>query len=247
MPDPPTNDPGEIADRYATVSRKMVNDAAQVAIDAITKINGEDGTPTGYTAADAIRSVTKLAGIAIAGGSALARIPLQIRPDSGAMLVAEEVATVIERGLAEAAAIAGDVAEKVDAGTFRDDWVDSAITLTGVATLRAAEVAEAIAVGPGLLADPRMRFGPFKIDIANTTDELVLKIAKLSRPDVDENVADLVCFEPAGGVLKAGVAREFSLSIDSTGVPSGIFRGEVKVFKKGGSRSFKSVPVTVNL
>jgi hypothetical protein len=247
MDKPPTNDPMDIADRYATVSRKMVNDAAQVAIDAFNKINGSGASTPSYTAGDAIRSMTKLANIAITGGSALARIPLQIRPNSDPMKVADQVATVIARGLADATAVAGDAAEKIDAGTFRNQWVDSAITLTGMATFRAAEVAEAIAAGPGVLADPRVRFGPFKIDIPNTADDLILKMAKLSRPDVDENIADLVRFEPAGGVLKAGVTREFSLSIDSTGVPSGVFRGEVKVFKKGGSRSFKSVPVTVNL
>jgi hypothetical protein len=247
MGDPPTNDPDDIADRYATVTRKMVNDAAQVAIDAFTKIDDPSDDSRHYTAGDAIRSMTKLASIAIAGGSALARIPLQIRPDSGAMLVADQVATVIGRGLAEAAAVAGDVAEKVDAGTFRDEWVDSAITLTGMATLRAAEVAEAIAAGPGVLTDPRMRFGPFQIDTANTADELILKIDKLGRPGVDENIADLVCFEPTGGVLKAGLAREFSLSIDSTGVSSGIFCGQVKVFKKGADKPFRTVPVTVNL
>jgi hypothetical protein len=254
MDDPPTNDPMDIADRYATVSRKMVDDAAQVAIDAFNKINSSGSNAPSYTAGDAIRSMTKLANIAITGGSALARIPLQIRPKSeqippksDPMLVADQVATVIARGLADATAVASDAAEKIDAGTFRNQWVDSAITLTGMATLRAAEVAEAIGAGPGVLANPRVRFGPFKIDIANTTDELILKIAKLSRPDVDENIADLVRFEPAGGVLKADVARKFSLAIDSTGVPSGVFRGEVKVFKKGGTRPIKSVPVTVNL
>ncbi len=176
MGDPPTNDPDDIADRYATVTRKMVNDAAQVAIDAFTKISTAHDEKTRYTASDAIRSMTNLASIAITGGAALARIPLQVRPSSGPMLIADQVAAVMERGLADAAAVAGDAAEKIDAGTFRTEWVDSAITLTGMATLRAAEIAEAIAAGPGVLADPRISFGPFKIDLAGTTDELILKM-----------------------------------------------------------------------
>ena len=84
------DDPKAIATRYATITRKMVNDAAQVAIDAFDKINKPGGST--YTAADAIKSMTTLAGIAITGGSALARIPLQIQPDNGPMLVADEVA-----------------------------------------------------------------------------------------------------------------------------------------------------------
>ena len=248
MGDSPTNDPADIADQYAAVSRKMVSDAAQVAIDAFAKINdaGNGGTRH-YTADDAIQSMTKLAGIAITGGAALARIPLQTWPPNGPMLIADQVACVVERGLADAAAVVGDAAEKIQAGTFREEWVDSAVTLTGMATLRAAEIAEAIAAGPGDLADPRMRFGPYNIDTANTTDELFLKIDTLGRPDVDENIADLVCFEPASGVLKGGAPRQFSLLIDSSGVSSGIFRGAVRVFKKGAERSYRTVPITINL
>lgn len=248
MGDSPTNDPAEIADRYATVTRKMVTDAAQVAIDAFTKINDapNDGTRH-YTADDAIQSMTKLAGIAITGAAALARIPLQTRPINGPMLIADQVASVVERAAADAAAVAGDAAEKIQAGTFRQGWVDSAVTLTGMATLRAAEIAEALAAGPGDLADPRMRFGPYEIDTANTTDELVLKIDTLARPGVDENIADLVCFEPPSGVVKAGAPRKFSLLIDSSGVSSGIFRGTVRVYKKGADRSYRNIPIILNL
>src|SRR5947209_9791758 len=106
MGDPPTNDPDDVADRYATAARKMVNDAAQVVIDAVTKINSAPDKSSRYTPGDAIRSMTKLANIAITGGSALARIPLQVRPNTGPMLIADQVATVIERGLADAAAVA---------------------------------------------------------------------------------------------------------------------------------------------
>ena len=120
--------------------------------------------------------MTTLAGIAITGGSALARIPLQIQPDNGPMLVADEVAAVVTRALTDAAAVAGDAAEKVNDGTFRANWVDSAVMLTGMAVLRAAEAAEAIGAGPGVLADPRKVF-PYTITGVNLTDELVLKMA----------------------------------------------------------------------
>ena len=77
------------------------------------------------------------------------------------MLVADEVASVVQRALTDAAAVAGDAAEKVDAGTFKSQWVDSAVMLTSMAVLRTAEAAEAIAAGPGVLADPVMEFGPY--------------------------------------------------------------------------------------
>jgi hypothetical protein len=242
----PMDDPMAIATRYATITRKMVKDAAQVAIDAFDKINDTHGDGSTYTAGDAIKSMTKLAGIAITGGSALARIPLQIQPDNG-MLVADQVATVIARALTDATAVAGDAAEKVNAGTFRDEWVNSAVTLTGMVVLRAAEAAEAIGAGPGLLADPRMSFGPYTINGADPADELVLKMGKLARPSVDEDIAGLVRFIPVGGVLKAGDTKEFSLAINSAGIPSGIFRGEVTVLKNGDVQPGLAVQVTLNL
>ena len=238
------DDPRAIATRYATITRKMVNDATQVAIDAFNKINGKPGS---YKGKDAIKSMTKLADIAITGGSALARIPLQIQPDNGPMLVADEVASVVQRALTDAAAVAGDVAKEVNAGTFKTKWVDSAVKLTSIAVLRAAEAAEAIGAGPGVLADPMMTFGPYPIAGANLGDELVLKMEKLARPGVDENIAGLASFTPAGGVLKAGAKKEFSLTINCAGIPSGIFLGKAEVFKTEDTQSIRTEKVTLNL
>jgi hypothetical protein len=238
------DDPMAIATRYATITRKMVHDATQVAVDAFNKINGAPGT---YTGDDAIKSMTQLANIVITGGSALARIPLQIQPDNGPMLVADEVASVVQTALTNVADIAGDAAEKIDAGTFKSQWVDSAIMLTSVAVLRSAEAAEAITAGPGVLADPVMEFGPYEITGANLADELVVKMEKLARPGVDENIAGLVSFTPAKGVLKAGAKKAFSLTINSAGAASGMFQGEVSVSKNNVAQPGLAVQVLVNL
>jgi CBS domain-containing protein len=239
------DDPTAIATRYATITRKMVHDATQVAIDAFNKINGAPGT---FTGDDAIKAMTKLADIAITGGSALARIPLQIQPDNGPMLVADEVASVVQTALTNVAEIAGDAAEKIDAGNFKDKWVDSAIMLTSAAVLRTAEAAEAIVAGPGVLTDPVMKFGPYTITGANSADELVLKMEKLARPGVDENIAGLVSFTPKGGVLKASTKkREFSFSINSAGIASGVFKGEVSVSINNVAQPGLAQQVIVNL
>jgi hypothetical protein len=240
------DDPTTIANRYATISRKMVNDAAQVAIDAFHKINQKGGSA--YTAADAIKSMTTLADIAVAGGSALARIPLQSQPDNRAMLVADEVAAVVTQGLTEATEVAGAAAQNINDGTFRDKWVDSAVALTGMAVLRAAEAVEAIGAGPGVLADIRKEFGPYTIENVNLNDELVLKMKCLARPDVGKDIAHLVHFKPDGGVLKAGRSdNKFTFEINRTGIPSGIFRGEVDVCQTGIAKSIQTLPVIVDL
>lgn len=239
----PTDDPKAIATRYATVARKVINGAAQIAIDAFDKINGDPGS---FTGKDAIESATQLAGIAITGAAELARIPLQIQPDNGPLLVADEVASVVQTAVSDAAAVAGDAAEKVNAGTFKDNWVDSAITLTGMAVLRTAEIAEAIGAGPGVLANPLMKFGPYTVNAA-VADDLVLQMGPLSRPTVDEDISGIVRFIPAGGALKPGRAKKFWLVINTAGIPSGVFRGTVKVLKNGAAQQNLAVKVIVNL
>jgi len=240
------DDPNAIATRYATITRNMANAAAQVAIDAFNKINGNPGS---YKAADAIESMTTLAEIAITGGSALARIPLQIQPDNGPMLVADEVAAVVTQALTDAATVASNAAEQVNNGTFGAKWVDSAITLTGMAVLRAAEASEAVGAGPGVLANPRKVF-PYTIPPSvELTDELTLKMDKLGRPDVDgENIIALVVFEPEGGVLKADRKNnDFSLTINCAGIPSGIYIGDLNVLKADGTQAVPTIKVIVNL
>ncbi|HUB57897.1 MAG TPA: hypothetical protein VMB04_22380 [Mycobacterium sp.] len=238
------DDPTAIATRYATITRKMVHDATQVAIDAFNKINGSSGK---YKGKDAIKAMTQLADIAITGGAELARIPLQIQPDNRPMLVADEVASVVQTALTDVAEIAGDAAEKIDKGKFKDKWVDSAIMLTSVAVLRTAEAAEAIIAGPGVLADPVMEFGPYTVPGGGLADEVVLKAEKLARPGVDENIAGLVNFTPAGGVLKAGTPKAFSFTINTAGIASGMFQVEISASINNGAPSTLAQPNFVNL
>ena len=238
------DDPKAIATRYATITRKMVHDATQVAIDAFNKINNKPGK---YKGKDAIKAMTQLADIAITGGAELARIPLQIQPDNRPMLVVDEVASVVQTALTDVAEIAGDAAEKIDAGKFKDKWVDSAIKLTSVAVLRTAEAAEAIVAGPGVLADPVMEFGPYTVPGATLADQVVLKVEKLARPGADENIAGLVIFTPKGGVLNAGTTKAFSLTINSAGIASGMFQAEISVSINNGAPSTLAPPIIVNL
>jgi hypothetical protein len=239
------DDPKAIASRYATITRKMVHDATQVAIDAFDQINNKK--PHKYKGKDAIKSIYQLADIAITGGAELARIPLQIEPDNRPILVVDEVAAVVQTALTDVAEIAGEAAEQIDAGKFKDKWVDSAIKLTSVAVLRTAEAAEAIVAGPGVLAKRVKEFGPYTVPGAAIADVVVLKAEKLARPGVAENFAGLVRFTPKGGVLKAGTAKAFSLTINPVGMASGMFQVEISVSINNGAPSPLAPQVIVNL
>ncbi len=239
------DDPKAIASRYATITRKMVHDATKVAIDAFDMINNKK--PHKFKGKDAIEAMYQLADIAITGGAELARIPLQIEPDNRPMLVVDEVASVVQTALSDVAEIAGDAAEKIDAGKFKDKWVDSAIKLTSVAVLRTAEAAEAIVAGPGVLAKRVKDFGPYTVPGGKLGDEVVLKVVKLARPGVAENFASLISFEPKGGVLKAGTTKAFSMTINPVGMASGMFQAEISVSINNGPPSTLTPPILITL
>src|ERR1700749_1253949 len=239
------DDPKAIASRYATITRKMVHDATQVAIDAFDMINNKK--PHKYKSKDAIKSIYELADIAITGGAELARLPLQVQPDNRPMLVVDEVASVVQTALTDVAEIAGDAAEKIEKGKFKDKWVDSAIMLTSVAVLRTAEAAEAIIAGPGVLADPVKECGAYTVPGATNADEVVVKMQKLARPGVDENIAGLAKFTPANGVLAKNTAKAFSFTINRAGIASGMYKAEISVSINNGAPPPLVPQVIVNL
>jgi hypothetical protein len=119
--------------------------------------------------------------------------------------------------------------------------------LTSVAVLRTAEAAEAIIAGPGVLADPVKEFGPYTVPGATLADEVVVKMEKLARPGVTENIAGLANLTPAKGVLKKNTAKAFSFAINRAGIASGMFKAEISVSINSGAPSTLAPPIIVNL
>ena len=79
------------------------------------------------------------------------------------MLVADNVASIVSRGLSDAMGVASEIAGGLNEAmnnttTYQSDkLVDAAVKLTNIGSLRGAEIMETIVAGPGVYGNPIVR------------------------------------------------------------------------------------------
>ena len=162
------DDPQAIAGRIGDIAKEAVKASADIAFTAFREINqvpDDDGTmPPTYTPAKAVESMNNLVATMLNAGVAMARVPLRVSYDQNMMLLADNVASIIGRGITQAAQVAGKAAASVEKDGIKNRTaLDSAIELTNIAMLRTAEITEAVAAGPGLYRDPVLYSDPFTV------------------------------------------------------------------------------------
>ena len=239
----PPDPPNAIAARYATAAKKAVDAAAQVAIDAFDKVNdGPPGPPPPYQSKDAIASVIQLAGAALTGSVALARVALQVQWDRRVLLVADNIASIVGTGLGDVLTVAEDVAQKISAKSYdQQEWVNAAIRLTSIGALRGAEMMETAIAGPGAYANPVIKrtFG-----ITPQNNPATLAVTKLIRISDGKDIKALVTFDPPTAKLAAN-ATKFTIVVNTAGLPSGVYQGAVTATDDTPPRAVRTVDITV--
>lgn len=245
-PQPPQDDPPAVAGRYALAAKKVVSDAAKVATDAFDVINADP--PGAYGPGDAIQSASRLAAIAATGAMSLARIALQVQPDKGALLVADNIASIISRGLKDVIGVAADAAQSMNSQNKiidRQEWINSAIKLTSIAALRGAEIVETAVAGPGPYLDP---IATYLIPINSAPVSRKLAVTKLVRtgdPDQDD-IKSLVSFDPTTAELGPGKTT-FTMVINTVGLPSSVYQGEVEAREADPAQPVTKVPIMITI
>ncbi len=245
------DDPNDVAEAFAETAKKVVDDSQGVAVAAFDKINGKDqlGNPLKYTAGDAIKSMTALAKIAATGGIELGQTALEVQPTKGVLTLLDHIATVLARGVKEVAQVASEASDLIDKDDYdKDEWVQSAIKLTNIALLRGAEIAQTVAAGPAQYADAIVKV-PFSLTDADVdaNRDRELKVPSLKLGGLNDKVPNYrISFEPTDCVLRAGM-RDFTLVINSAGLPSGVYVGTIEISPAGVVPPALIVPVSVNL
>lgn len=238
----PPDPPDVIAARYADAAKNAVKAVAQVGIDAFDKVN-KTGPPPPYQPADAINSVMKLAGAALAGSVSLARVALQVQWDRRVLLVADNIASSVATGLNEVLTVAEDAVQKINKNNYKQqEWVNSAIMLTSIGALRGAEIMETVIAGPGKYANPIIK-RTFAVKRAKDK-EATLAVTQLIRASDGRDIRALVTFDPPAAKLAAN-QREFTIVINTAGLPSGTYQGKVTATDDGVPKSVRTVPITV--
>lgn len=242
------DDPTDIAAAFADTARKVVDQSRDEATKAFDDINSSDPNPT-YTAGDAIKTMSALAKIALTGSIEMGQTALEVRPTQSVLILADHIATVLARGVKEAAQVAADASDLIDKDKYdKNEWVHSAIKLTNIACLRGSEIFQTAAAGPAQYGNPIVKETTtlLKQQVDTKHDRVLkLKILKLGGASDKNKIADYrVSFEPADAVLKKG-EDEFTLVVNSAGLPSGVYVGSVEL--QGGSPADITVPVAINL
>ena len=229
MPD----DPAAIAKRYATVAKKTVTDGAKVVTDAFEKINADPPPAQRYNSGDAIKTFADLANVALTGSISLARVALQSQADRGPMLVADNVASIVSRGLSDAMGVASEIAGGMNEAmnnttTYPSDkLVDATVKLTNIGSLRGAEIMETIVAGPGVYGNPIVR-RTFSIP-ADPANDRFLDLTSLRLTGHTEDLKAFAGFEPADGKVPAG-HTSFTVVVNMAGLPSGMHQVTVDVW-----------------
>jgi len=248
MADDDDIDPKVIAARAAQVAKNIIAAAGDVADQVFAKAGPAKVDPDGgapqednadkprYTAADAINTASQLIAIAARGAIELARVPLQAQPSNRLLLLGDHIATVAARSVDDVERVAQDAAEQVEANSYgRDQWVESAVKLTSITMMRGAEVMETISAGPGRYRSSLMTSDPYPVpfppDPMVTT--LELKVMRLGRAMVDEDIAKLAQLTPNRGTMDRDKHVTFALRVNAAGIPSGLYVGEVQAFRPG--------------
>lgn len=246
------DDPKDAAEAFAETAHKIVNESQAVAVEAFQKINKDvPNQPITFTAGDAIKSITKLAKIAVTGGIEMGQTALEVQPTKGVLILADDIATILSRGVKEAAEVASEASDLIDKNAFnQNEWVQSAIKLTNIALLHGAEIAQTVAAGPAQYADPiaKLDFTLTDAQVDPVNDrELKVPSLKLGGPADQDKVPDYrISFEPSDGVLRAG-KKEFTLVVNSAGLPSGVYLGSIEVRRPGVDPPDVIVPIAINL
>ncbi len=240
----PPDPPNVIAARYATAAKKAVDAAAQVAIDAFDKVNnGPPGPPPPYQPKDAIASVIQLAGAALTGSVALARVALQVQWDRRVLLVADDIASIVGTGLGDVLTVAEDVAQKVSTKSYgQQEWVNAAIRLASIGALRGAEMMETAIAGPGPYANPLIR-RTFGITPPQN-NPATLAVTKLIRTADGTDIKALVTFDPRTAKLAAN-ATKFTIVVNTAGLPSGVYQGAVTATDDSPPHKVRTFNITV--
>jgi len=228
----PPDPPSVIAAKYAQAATQAVSDLAKVATDAYDKINGDPTAnpkipPGKYTPKDAIATCAQLAAAAAAGAMTMARVGLQVQWDRRILLVADNVASIVATGIDDVIDVAEDLAKDAGPKSYKkqqQNLVDAAIKLTGIGAIRGAEIMETVVAGPGPYLDPLIRRS---FNMTSTHPKPAhLAVTKLERTTDKLDIRNLVTIDPPSFILQGGAA-EFSIAINTAGLPSGVYEGVV--------------------
>jgi hypothetical protein len=218
------NDPADISHSFADAARDTVDAVSSLAQDASEQIDRNH-----YTLSAALETMAKAANIAVASGLRFAETTLELRPNDGQMLVADNIATIAKRMVNQARRVVEEDSSRISEGSYTvNAFVKSMTKFADIGLVGGIELAETAFIGPARYAPPAFISDPITVPESQSVRTLSMDdAAPLQRPGTADPIPnDRICFEPP--YLTAGTT-EFRIVVDEAGLPSGVYTGKVKV------------------
>jgi hypothetical protein len=208
----------------AEIASQTVENATKVAKDASNRIDVD-----AFGVGDLVKTLTQFVNVAVTGGLRLTEAALDQRPrrpSDNMFVLADHMTSIAQRALKYIAAVVDDAGPKVADNPLRNStWVKAATKLSDIAMVSAVEAAETLAIGPADYADPKFVSKSFTMG-GDKLGKLAIK-RELMRSGTDNVIpSERITFMPP--TLSPGI-REFRISVDETGLPSGVYIGLVEL------------------
>lgn len=217
--------PAEASKRMAEAARAAIAETVAKAKKISADVDAEK-----IDQGDIARQFVGLAGQAMVGAFRLAGTAFEVRPrrPSPEMIVlADHLAAIAQRTWKNITDVADEAAQQAAKDPLdRAAWMKSAVKLADVATIGAIEAVETATIGPVSYAPPTFNAGPFALPAANGDGKLVV-VAPFRRPATEGAIdAGRIRFDPP---QVSANKRQFSVVVDETGLPSGVYLGTVGI------------------
>lgn len=227
--------PINVFQRCASVSSRLISDAADILRDAADKMDGAPNL-SGYTSADLVDTASELGQLAVRGGRELAESVRgafadpdttnpQVSAAIGPALIADQLSTIVERTVGQYGRICHQAADDMRAGR-PDTWMPMFTRLLDVTVVNGIEAVQTAVIGPAPFARTTFRSDP--VDVTPAARDRALTVVRgFARAGSDAPIRPIRArLDPA--VLPAN-ATQFTVIVDEENLPSGIYLGAVDV------------------
>ena len=217
------------AKEVAKAAKAAATKMAEVAKEASNQI-GDDPKNYDYGPRDLLKTAVKMTSAGLLGAMTVVETAMGVtprRPSDGMLVMAEHLANVAQRTLANVKGVAEEATTQMNAGNYTAGHAIKSLTkLTDIAVVSGVEAAETVVIGPAKYAPPTFISDPYVISDLTVNGKLAVA-EDFKRPATAEAIPrERIRFDPPR--VEPGT-RNFRMVVDEGGLPSGVYLGTVKV------------------
>jgi hypothetical protein len=208
--------------KAADIVKNAIDESSTAMDDESKKIDADT-----YDLSDMIATATRVVNAGIAGGTKLARIPLEEKWPDKHLILGEYVSTVVRDMVTRAGKVAESAANDIETFAYTPSrWLESMTRLIDIAVAGGMEIVETVGAGPAQFQPQPIASAYYTAPDSPDSRPLSWK-SKPTRDAADDDVDDKkLQFDPP---VLLPHNTQFRVLVDAVGLLSGVYKGEVQV------------------